>query len=114
MKLLFDANLSPKLISRLIGLFPGSTHVFSTGLERFTSDESIWSYAKQHGFVIVTADADFLTLAEDFGPPPHVVKLEKCNYKTAVAENLLRSNAIRITELEQSVARFLACEIQID
>ena len=45
MKLLFDANLSPKLVGRLGELFPGSEHVFDTGLARSTSDEKIWKYA---------------------------------------------------------------------
>ena len=42
MKLLFDANLSPKLVHRLAELFPDSVHVFDTSLARFTSDEVIW------------------------------------------------------------------------
>ena len=32
MKLLFDQNLSPKLVNRLADLFPGSGHVQSVGL----------------------------------------------------------------------------------
>ena len=65
MKLLFDANLSPRLIGRLAALFPDSIHVFDTGLARFTSDEAIWEYARSNGFVIVTADSDFLGRVED-------------------------------------------------
>jgi predicted nuclease of predicted toxin-antitoxin system len=102
LKLLFDANLSPKLVQRLAELFPDSTHVFDTGLEKFTSDESIWAYATANRFAIVTADADFVGLAETRDPPPHVIWLEHCNYKTAVVEELLRRNAIRIADLEQS------------
>lgn len=102
MKLLFDANLSPKLVARLTELFPGSMHVFSTGMERFTSDANIWNYAAANGFVILTADADFVHLSKKRGAPPKVVRLENCNYKTALVEELLRSNAIRITELEHS------------
>lgn len=102
MKLLFDANLSPRLIGRLTELFPDSTHVFHTGLERFASDERIWGYAAANGFTIVTADADFVRLAEALGPPPRVVRLENCNYKTSVVEELLRRNAIRIAELGDS------------
>jgi predicted nuclease of predicted toxin-antitoxin system len=67
LKLLFDANLSPKLVSRLADLFPNSVHVFETGLARFTSDEVIWEHAKAGGFTIVTADADFLELATSRG-----------------------------------------------
>ena len=102
MKLLFDANLSPKLVARLAELFPTSAHVFDTGLARFTSDETIWEYAREHGFTIVTADADFLALAGSRGAPPKVVRLESCNYRTSQTEDLLRRYAIRIAELEQS------------
>jgi predicted nuclease of predicted toxin-antitoxin system len=49
LKLLFDANLSPKLVGRLAQLFPGSVHVFGTGLAQFTSDETIWEYARNNG-----------------------------------------------------------------
>jgi len=100
LKLLFDANLSPKLVGRLAELFPDSVHVFSTGLAKFTSDEAIWKYAKDNGFVIVTADSDFLELAAERGAPPGVVRLENCNYRTSQVEGLLRRNAVRIAELE--------------
>jgi predicted nuclease of predicted toxin-antitoxin system len=76
LKLLFDANLSPKLVSLLGELFPDSIHVFETGLASFTSDRMIWEYAKSNGFVIVTADADCIDLAEKHSAPPHIVRLE--------------------------------------
>jgi predicted nuclease of predicted toxin-antitoxin system len=102
LKLLFDANLSPKLVGRLAQLFPDSVHVFDTGLARYTSDESIWEYARANGFTIVTADSDFLDLAGLRGAPPKVVQLENCNYRTAQVESLLRRHAIWIADLEQS------------
>jgi predicted nuclease of predicted toxin-antitoxin system len=101
-KLLFDANLSPKLVTRLAELFPNSIHVFDTGLARFTSDEAIWAYAAANGFTIVTADSDFLDLARFRGAPPKVVRLENCNYRTTRVEELLRRHAIPIAELESS------------
>ena len=102
MKLLFDANLSPKLVDRLAGLFPGSVHVFDTGLARFTSDEVIWEFARANGFAIVTADSDFLELAKTRRAPPKVIWLENCNYRTAKVEELMRRNAVLIAELERS------------
>jgi len=97
-----NANLSPKLIGRLAELFPGSAHVFDVSLGQRTPDQTIWEYAGDHGFVIVTADADFLRLAEERGAPPKVVRIENCNYKTSRVEELLRRNAVRIAELEDS------------
>jgi predicted nuclease of predicted toxin-antitoxin system len=82
--------------------FPESIHVFDTGLARFTSDEAIWEYARSNGFVIVTADSDFLGLAEERGTPPKVFRLDDCNYSTPRVEDLLRRNAVRISELEHS------------
>jgi predicted nuclease of predicted toxin-antitoxin system len=70
LKLLFDANLSPKLVHRLAELFPGSVHVFDTGMARFTSDVTTWEYGRANGFTIVTADSDFLDLAKSRGAPP--------------------------------------------
>ena len=102
MKLLFDANLSPQLAGRLAALFPDSAHVFDTGLARLTSDQAIWDYARTHGFILVTADSDFLDLSKDRGAPPKVVRLENCNYRTSRVEELLRRHAVRIAELEQS------------
>ena len=107
MKLLFDANLSPKLVQRLAELFPDSLHVFDTGLAGYTSDETIWEYAGVNGFTIVTADCDFLDLASSRGAPPKVVRLENCNYRTSQVENLLRRHAIWIAELEQSTRAVL-------
>jgi len=92
----------PKLIIRLAELFPGSIHVFETGLVRHCSDETIWEYAGSNGLTIVTADSDFLDLAATRGTPPKVVRLEHCNYRTSRVEELLRRNAVRIAELEHA------------
>ncbi len=108
MKLLFDANLSPKLVGRLRELFPGSAHVFDSGLARSTSDEKIWAYAAAEGFTIVTADSDFFKMAASRGGPPKVVHLENCDYRTAQVESILRRHAIRIAELEHSSRTTLA------
>ncbi len=97
MKLLFDENLSHKLVPQLLDLFPNSTHVASEGL--LTSpDIDVWNYAKAHGFIIVTADADFYELATTLGAPPKVVWLRGCDYPTRTAAHLIRSQAIRLTE----------------
>lgn len=99
MKLLLDANLSPKLVALLADLFPGLTHVFAAGLAQFTPDVVIWDYARENDFTIVTADADFIQLVEQRGASPKVIRIEKC---TAEVERLLRRNAIRIVELARS------------
>jgi len=52
-KLLYDQNLSAKLVSELSDLFPGSEHVRNVGLKT-ASDAAIRKYAVKHGFTIVT------------------------------------------------------------
>ena len=97
MKLLFDENLSRKLVSRLAELYPGSAHVVEFDLlER--PDREIWDFARKGGFVIVTTDADFYELAAALGPPPKVVWLRRWTHPTRDAEFVLRRDAIRITD----------------
>ena len=72
MKLLFDENLSRRLVARLADLFPESSHVVLEGLLQ-NPDIVVWEYAKAREFAIVTADADFYELSTTFGPPPKVI-----------------------------------------
>lgn len=97
MKLLFDENLSRKLVTRLADLYPDSVHVAEAGLLE-SSDREIWEYAKAGNFVIVSTDSDFYELATTIGPPPKVVWLRRWTHPTRDAERVLRREAIRITE----------------
>ena len=58
MKLLFDANLSPRLTALLRDVFPGSVHVSEVG-NLAADDLSIWGHARDNGFTIVSKDSDF-------------------------------------------------------
>jgi predicted nuclease of predicted toxin-antitoxin system len=102
MQLLFDENLSFRLTEAIRELFPGSRHITRSGLARGTSDRSIWEYARQNGFAIVTTDSDFVALANTLGHPPKVILLENCDYPTDVAARVLGTNAIRISEFERN------------
>jgi predicted nuclease of predicted toxin-antitoxin system len=57
-KLLFDENLSPRLIELLAGGFSDSTHVERLNM-RGAADAAIWAYARDCGFTIVSKDNDF-------------------------------------------------------
>ena len=61
MRLLFDQNLSHKLVNRLADIFPGSIHVGDIGMKS-AADPAIATYALVHGLTIVSKDADFLAL----------------------------------------------------
>nr|WP_226889122.1 DUF5615 family PIN-like protein [Nostoc sp. MG11] len=53
MKLLFDHNLSPRLVDQLADIYPNSQHLFLIGLDK-ADDQSVWEYARQSGFTVVT------------------------------------------------------------
>jgi predicted nuclease of predicted toxin-antitoxin system len=92
MKLLFDQNLSFKLVSRLNDLFPDSDQVRRLGLDQ-ADDRVIWQHAKLKGFVLVTQDSDFADLAALLGPPPKVIWLRCGNLPTQAIEQLIRNHA---------------------
>lgn len=89
MKLLFDQNLSHRLVQSLQKEYPDSRHVREVGLQE-ASDAVVWQYAAQQGFAIVTKDADFHQRSFLFGHPPKVIWVRVGNASTAVIEALLR------------------------
>lgn len=92
MKLLFDQNLSHRLVQALQKEFPDSRHIREVGLEEAT-DTVVWQYAVQQGFAIVTKDADFHQPSFLFGHPPKVIWVRVGNASTAKIEALLRRRA---------------------
>lgn len=58
MKLLFDQNLSYKLVNRLADVFPKLDHVRNFDLGD-ADDAAIWEFARQNGYTIVSKDEDF-------------------------------------------------------
>jgi predicted nuclease of predicted toxin-antitoxin system len=99
MKLLFDQNLSFRLCRHLDDIFPGSDQVHRVGLTD-ADDRSIWQFARESGFVLVTLDADFAELAGLRGPPPKVIWLRCGNQPTDAIANLLRQHADAIVAFE--------------
>ena len=88
MKLLFDQNISFRIINKLQDIFPESKQVRQLGLENF-SDTEIWKYAKSNGFAIVTFDADFADIANIKGSPPKIIWLRTGNMTTDNITDLL-------------------------
>lgn len=101
MTLLFDQNVSPKLVERLADSFPGSSHVQEAGLER-ANDMEVWAYARQNGCTIVTKDEDFSEISVLRGCPPKVVWLQLGNCTTSHLESTLRSGRSDIMEFESN------------
>jgi predicted nuclease of predicted toxin-antitoxin system len=100
MKLLFDQNLSPKLVGRLADLFPDSAHVQSVGLDQSTDDD-IWEHARLNGFAVVTKDEDYNNLSVLRGSPPKVLWLQTGNCTTAQVEAVFRARFSDIEAFEK-------------
>jgi predicted nuclease of predicted toxin-antitoxin system len=88
-KLLLDENLSVRLVQALIDIYPDLTHVDLQGLHGM-SDSAIWDYARQHGYVIVTKDADFAERSALDSDPPKIVWIRLGNCARQDVERLLR------------------------
>lgn len=99
MKLLLDQNLSPRLARTLAAIYPDTTHVRDVGLQA-ADDDTVWAYAAEHGFVIVSKDADFHQRSFVLGPPPKVVWIRRGNCSTAEIEEILRSRQADLLAFE--------------
>ena len=95
MKLLFDENLSARLVELLAADFPGCTHIEFLGM-RGAADIAVWDYARENGYTIVSKDNDFRQRAFLHGPPPKVVWLSVGNAGTNLVARLIRSGGERL------------------
>ena len=108
MKLLFDQNLSPRLVDSLKDFFPESAHVRSVGLSR-ADDAAVWDYAKANGFTLVSKDSDFHQMSFLEGPPPGVIWVRRGNCTTLEIAELLRGRRDAILRFHSDPdASFLA------
>ena len=88
MKLLFDENLSHKLVQLLADLFPNSVHVRDVGLKS-ADDPVVWEYAKNNDLMIVSKDSDMHQRSFVFGYPPKVVWVRLGNCSTSDVEKII-------------------------
>jgi predicted nuclease of predicted toxin-antitoxin system len=96
--LLFDQNISPRLVDRLADIYPDSVHVSTLGMGN-AMDSEIWQYAHDHDYVIVTKDADFSELGVVRGFPPKIIWIRRGNCSTQEIESILRENYAAIKTL---------------
>lgn len=90
-KLLFDQNLSCRIIEGLVSDYPGSTHVQWENLAQ-VDDETIWNFARNSGYVIVSKEATFQQRSLVRGFPPKVILVRCGNASTSQIERLLTEN----------------------
>lgn len=101
MKLLFDENLSARLVELLTAEFPDSTHVERI-LGRGPPDADVWQYAIANGYAIASKDNDFRQRAFMSSPPPKVLWLNVGNAGTQQIAQLLRSRVGEIDRFGES------------
>ena len=104
MKLLFDQNLSFKLVPAVSSLFPGSNHLKDFNLTR-ELDAPIWRVAADNGFTIVSKDTDFMHHSLVRGHPPKVIHIRLGNCSTKIITE-------RLVYEEQTIRNFIADPIE--
>lgn len=107
MNLLFDQNLSYRLVEVLRDIYPGAMHVQQLGLER-ADDNTIWHVAANQGFTIVSKDSDFRQRSFVYGAPPRVIWIALGDLSTSGVEDLLRRRRVEVESFHHdSEASFL-------
>ena len=110
MRLLYDQNLSYRLVAELQDLYPNSLHVRDIGMKE-SDDSDIWDYAAQNGYIIVSKDSDFRQQSFMYGHPPKVIWVRVGNCSVSTIISLLRTHHDAILRFEQSeTASFFALE----
>jgi predicted nuclease of predicted toxin-antitoxin system len=100
-RLLFDENLSVRLVELLRAAYPDSTHVDLVGL-RGRTDTEVWQFAAREQYAIVSKDNDFRQLSFLHGAPPKVVWLSVGNAGTDAIADLLRQRQTDVQAFDAS------------
>lgn len=106
MRLLFDQNISHRIIDRLRQWMPEAKHIKELDLKGAT-DRQIWNFAKTQEYHIVTFDTDFYDLVTLYGHPPKVIWLRLGNTST---QNLIEC----LLKNRETIQQFLMNESQKD
>ena len=100
MKLLFDQNISFRLIERISNLYPDAKQVRELGLENVTDNE-ILEFAKKNDYSIATFDSDFCDLNILKGFPPKIIWIRTGNTTTKNLEIIMKNKYERIKSFMQ-------------
>ena len=107
MKLLFDENLSFRLVTALADIYPDSAHVREVGLLG-AEDRHVWTYAAENGFLLASKDTDFYERSLVFGALPKIIWLRIGNSTVKETVALLRNQYIVVRHFhEDAIATFL-------
>lgn len=109
MRLLFDQNISFRVIKVLIDFFPECKHVFDCGLMN-CEDTDIWNYALKNEYSIVTFDSDFYDISLINGHPPKIIWIRSGNSTTKEIAKLMIQNMNMIEKfLDDENFKNLSC-----
>ena len=97
MSLLFDQNISFKIIKSIEDIYPGSISVKEIGLDN-PRDIDIWNFAKLKQLSIVTFDSDFIDLSNLKGYPPKIIWLRIGNTSTLNIAERIRKERKNISD----------------
>lgn len=111
MKILFDQNISFRLVNRIKDIFPLAQQVRDVGIENY-SDRDIWLYAQKENYIIVTFDSDFYDFSVVWGHPPKIILIKSFNQTSSNIEVLLRKHLNNIQAFSEDEE--LACLEIID
>lgn len=107
MNLLFDQNISFRILKLIAHKFPGARQVRELKLEN-SSDFDIWSYAQKNNFCIVTFDSDFIDISNLRKNSPKIIWLRLGNTTTkSIADRLLSQQEIITSFLDNPDIQFL-------
>jgi predicted nuclease of predicted toxin-antitoxin system len=114
MKLLFDQNISYRVVKKIIGTFPLAVSVSDVGLYE-ADDIPIWKYALKNDYTIVSQDDDFDNLYLAWGHPPKIIMVRTGNISNADLAQLLisRKDRIEIFMNNQNIGRLEIYRIEI-
>jgi predicted nuclease of predicted toxin-antitoxin system len=99
MRLLFDQNISHRILSQLPDYFIGSISVKGANLVNAT-DREIWEFARKNNLIIVSQDSDFKDLNSLYGFPPKIILIRVGNLRTAEIAMLLTERFSELSSFE--------------
>jgi predicted nuclease of predicted toxin-antitoxin system len=108
MEIWIDAQLSPSLALWINQSFDESNaqSMRALGL-RDASDKEIFMKARQHKAVIVSKDADFLKLLNEYGPPPQIIWITAGNTSNAHMRIILTQHLATAINMIQNGERLV-------
>ncbi|MEM9985757.1 MAG: DUF5615 family PIN-like protein [Bacteroidota bacterium] len=107
--LLFDQNISFRVVARILDRFPVSKHIKDLNLVDH-KDSNIWRAAKEKHLTIVTFDSDFIDLANIKGHPPKIIWLRIGNTSTqGIADKLIEKSILIKAFIEEPKFQDIAC-----